>query len=105
MESVGRGEVEGAKRFAPLRRAFLEVFVEHLFPARRMQLGGVGNHAIEVKKHGLVLVAADDAPLALLPHRSNSGYRPTTVSARVRRCRHPSSERPPMTPPAPISSR
>jgi hypothetical protein len=54
-----------------LFRTLPKVFVEHLFPARGMEVGGVRYDTVEVKKDGVVLVAID--PLALgLPHKSLS---------------------------------
>ena len=59
IEPVVRGEIEGTKCFASLRRTLLKVLVEHLFPTRRVQVGGVRYHTVEVKKDGVVLVAGD----------------------------------------------
>ena len=59
VEPVVRGEIEGAKCFPFCARTLLKIFVEHLFPTRRVEAGGVRYHAVEVKKDGVVLVAAD----------------------------------------------
>src|SRR5262249_8464330 len=103
MESVVRGKIAGTEGFASLRRAFLEVFVEHLFPTGGMQLGGVGNHAIEVKKDGVVPVAADCVLVVGLPHRSCSRYQRPLPSINIRHCRPRSNERLRMPPPVPTS--
>src|SRR6516165_6518895 len=71
IEAIVRGDIEGTKSFASLRRTLLKVFVKHLFPTRRMYAGGVGDHAVEVKKDGIVLVAADALAIGL-PHGSLS---------------------------------
>ena len=51
-------------------RTLLKIFVEHLFPTRRVD-AGVRYHAVEVKKDGVVLVAADALAIRL-PHGSLS---------------------------------
>src|SRR6516164_2421943 len=93
VESVVGGKIEGSKCFTSLVRTFLKVFVEHLFPTRRVELGGIRNHTVEVKEHCFVLTAADQAPvLGLLPHRSHSScdvryrlHEHQTLSASVER--------------------
>src|SRR5215470_16509310 len=57
------------KCFASLRRTLLKVFVEHLFPTRCMNVGGVRYHTVEVKKYGVVPLASDHAAALGLPHR------------------------------------
>jgi hypothetical protein len=52
-------------------RTLLKIFVEHLFPTRRVEAGGVRYHAVEVKKDGVVVVAADALAIRL-PHGSLS---------------------------------
>ena len=72
VKSVIRGKIEGAKCFASLASTFLKVFVEHLFPTGGVQLGSIRDHAVEVKKHGVVLIAADHVSAVRLLHRSDS---------------------------------
>src|SRR6516225_4285583 len=91
MESAVRGKIEGTKGFASLGRAFLEVFVEHLFPTGGVQLGGVANHTIEVKKDCVVPVATDCVLVVRLPHRSLSRYQRPLPSTNIRHCRLPSN--------------
>src|SRR5262249_31162861 len=79
IEPVVRGEIEGAKCFASLRRTLLKVLVEHLFPTGRVEAGGVRYHTVEVEKDGVVLVARDHAPAVGL-HRPLSCYRRTSLS-------------------------
>jgi hypothetical protein len=49
-------------------RTFLKVFVEHLFPTSGVELGGIGNHTVEVKKDGIILITVDH-PTFRLRHR------------------------------------
>src|SRR6516165_527388 len=58
IESVARGELERTKLFACLRRTILQVLVKHLFPTRRVHVGGVRDHTVEVEEDGVVLVAS-----------------------------------------------
>jgi hypothetical protein len=76
VEPVVCGEIEGAKRFPSLPRTLLKIFVEHLFPALRVEAGGVRYHAVEIKEDGVVLFAAD-AP-AVLPHGLPPVYQRTS---------------------------
>src|SRR6516162_9721489 len=71
VEPIVRGEIEGAECFSSLPRTLLKIFVEHLFPTPRVNVGGVCYHAVEVKKDGIVLVAADALAIRL-PHGSLS---------------------------------
>src|SRR6516164_7911237 len=59
IEAVICGEIKGAECFASLRCTLQEVLVEHLFPRRRMQVGGVRDDTVEVEQDGVVLVAGD----------------------------------------------
>jgi hypothetical protein len=56
---IVRVDIEGAKYFASLRCTRPQVLVEHLFPTRRVEAGGVCYHTVEIKKDGVVLVAGD----------------------------------------------
>src|SRR5215469_7190745 len=72
IEAIVRGDIEGTKCFASLRRTLLKVFVKHLFPTRRMYAGGVGDHTVEVEQDGVVPVAGDRTRARGLPRRSLS---------------------------------
>ena len=61
IEPVVRGDLEGTKGFASLGCTLLQVRVKHLFPTRRVDAGGVRDHAVEVEEDGVVLVAGDGA--------------------------------------------
>src|SRR5262249_17995499 len=74
--------VEGPKCFASLRGTLLKVFIEHLFPARRVDRRSVRNYAVEIKKDRVVPVTVDHARALGLSHRSLSRYKG-----------HPSTER------------
>ena len=37
----------------------LKVLVKHLFPTRRVDSGGIGDHTVEIEQDGVVLVACD----------------------------------------------
>jgi len=54
-----RGGIERKKCFASLHCTFLEVFVKHLFPTRRVDAGRVSDHTVEVEQDGVVLVTCD----------------------------------------------
>src|SRR5262249_60984763 len=41
IEAIVRGDIEGTKCVASLRRTLLKVLVEHLFPTGRVEAGGV----------------------------------------------------------------
>src|SRR5262249_35230514 len=62
MKPVVGGDVERMEGFAPLHCTRLEVRIEHLFPTRGVQAGGVRYHAVEVKQDGVVPVAGDQGP-------------------------------------------
>jgi hypothetical protein len=66
IESVVRGKIEGTECFPAMPRTLLKVLVEHLFPALRVEAGGVRYYTVEIKEDGVVLIAAD-AP-DMLPH-------------------------------------
>src|SRR5262245_13358079 len=72
MEPVVGNDIEGPKCFASLRGALLKVLMGHLFPARRMDAGGVGHNPVEIKEDGVVPVAADAFAIRLR-HGSLSG--------------------------------
>src|SRR6516164_3441236 len=72
IEAVVRGDIEGTKYFASLRRTLLKVFVKHLFPTRRMYAGGIGDHAVEVEQDGVVPVAGNRTRARGLLRRSLS---------------------------------
>src|SRR5262249_32634411 len=72
IEPVIGSEIKGAKCFAALRRTLVKVLIEHLLPTRRVQVGGVGYHTVEVKKDGVIFFAGDYAPALGLSHRSLS---------------------------------
>src|SRR6516162_6289080 len=59
IEPIVRGDIEGMKCFAFLRRTLLKVLVEHLFPRRRVNAGGVGDRTIKVEQDGIVPVSGD----------------------------------------------
>src|SRR5262249_22259075 len=82
MEPVVRNDIEGPKCFASLRGTLLKIFIEHLFPARRVDLRSVRNYAVEIKKDRVVPVTVDHARALGLSHRSLSRYKG-----------HPSTER------------
>jgi hypothetical protein len=42
-------EIEGKECFASLRGTLLKMLVEHIFPARRVQVGGVRDHAVKIE--------------------------------------------------------
>src|SRR5262249_30548985 len=71
MQPVGRNEGEGVKWFASLRGALAEVFIEQLFPARRVGLRGVRNYAVEIKQDRVVPVTVDHACALGPSHRSS----------------------------------
>src|SRR5262245_44501489 len=75
MEPVVRNDIEGPKCFASLRGTLLKVFIEHLFPARRVDLRSVRNYAVEIKKDRVVPVTIDYARALGLSHRSLSRYK------------------------------
>src|SRR5436190_5638494 len=58
------------KCFAGLARPLLKVLIEHLFPTERVDAGGVGYHAVEVKKDGIVSVVRDRTPACGPPQRT-----------------------------------
>src|SRR4029077_11525044 len=62
--------IERAKGFAVAHRPFPEILVEHLFPARGVQAGGVGDHAVEVEQDRIEFLAADLTFALALSHRS-----------------------------------
>jgi hypothetical protein len=64
MEPIISGGIKGAKCFASLRCTLLKVFVEHLFPARRVDAGGIRDHSVEIEQNSVVLVACD-CPIGL----------------------------------------
>src|SRR5262252_2990277 len=70
IEPVIRGDLEGTKGFACVRRALLQVRIKHLFPTRRVYVGGVRDHAVEVEQDGIVCVAGDRILVIELLHRS-----------------------------------
>jgi hypothetical protein len=70
MEPIISGGIKGAKCFASLGCTLLKVFVEHLFPTRRMDAGGIRDHTVEVEQNGVVLVTSDNALNFGLQHRS-----------------------------------
>src|SRR5215469_11531103 len=70
IEPIVRGDIEGTKCLASLHRSLLKILVKHLFPARRVYAGGVGDHAVEVEQHGIVLVSGDRTLALRLPPRS-----------------------------------
>jgi hypothetical protein len=72
MEPVVRNQIEGLKCFASLRCALLKVFIEHFFPARRVDLRSVRNHTVEIKQDRVVPVAVDHACALGPSHRSLS---------------------------------
>src|SRR5262249_27103984 len=82
MQPVVRNEVEGLKWFASLRGTLAKVFIEHLFPARRVDLRSVRNYAVEIKQDRVVPVTVDHACALGPSHRSS----PVTKG-------HPSTER------------
>src|SRR5438105_15148573 len=49
IEAIVRVNIEGTKCVASLRRTLLKIFVKHLFPARRVNTGSVGNHTVEIE--------------------------------------------------------
>src|SRR6516162_1421613 len=51
IKPVVRVDLEGVKGFASLRRTHLKVLVKHLFPARRVNAGSVGDHTVEVEQN------------------------------------------------------
>jgi hypothetical protein len=59
MEPIICGGIKRAKCFASLRCTLLKVFVEHLLPTRRVDAGGIRDHAIEIEQDSIVLVACD----------------------------------------------
>src|SRR6516164_1784489 len=67
-----RVDLEGTKGFASLRRALLKVLVKHLLPTRRVDAGGVGDYAVEVEQHGVVVLACDYTFGLGVRHRSLS---------------------------------
>src|SRR5262245_52900406 len=81
MKTVVRGKIERAKGFASLVRTFLKVFVEHLFPTRRVELGGIRNHTVEVEEHGVVLITVDHSNFRLR-HRLSPERRPAEPDPR-----------------------
>src|SRR5262245_22771837 len=87
IEPVVRGDIEGAKCFASLRRALLKVLVEHLFPTGCVEVSGVRYHTVEVKEDGVVLVAGDHAPAVGLLHRPLSCYQRTSFLPAASGCR------------------
>jgi hypothetical protein len=72
METVVRNQIEGLKFFASLRGALLKVFIEHFFPARRVDLRSVRNYTVEIKQDRVVPVTVDHAFALGLSHRSLS---------------------------------
>src|SRR6516164_9321840 len=70
MEPVVRNEIEGLKWFASLRCTLLKIFIEHLFPARRVDLRSVRNYTVEIKQDRVVSVTVDRAFALGLSHRS-----------------------------------
>jgi hypothetical protein len=68
------------KCFASLRRTLLKVFVEHLFPTRRVNVGRVRYHTIEVKKYGIVPLPSDHASALGQLHRTLSCYQRTSIT-------------------------
>src|SRR4030095_471204 len=62
IEPVIRGDLERTKWCTGVRRALLQVGIKHLFPTRRVYVGGVRDHAVEVEEDGVVLVAGYGAP-------------------------------------------
>src|SRR5262245_44611548 len=75
MEPVVRNDIEGPKCFASLRGTLLKVFIEHLFPARRVDLRSVRNYAVEIKQDRVVSVTIDHARALGLSHRSRSCHK------------------------------
>ena len=69
VERVVGVEIERAK-VSPLRAVRSEILVEHLFPARGVQAGGVGDHAVEVEQDRIEFLAADLTFALALSHRS-----------------------------------
>ena len=59
IQPIIRGGIERKKCFASLHCTFLEVFVKHLFPTRRVDAGRVSDHTVEVEQDGVVLVTCD----------------------------------------------
>src|SRR5262252_331067 len=82
VEPIVDREIEGSESFASLPRALAKVLVERLFPGRRMEAGGVSDHAVKIEKDGVIPVARDHVPVASdrvlalgRAHRSHSSYR------------------------------
>jgi hypothetical protein len=69
-------------------RTLLKIFVEHLFPTRRVDAGGIRYHAVEIKEDGVVLIAADALAIRL-PHEPLSCYQRTTALATIQSRRNP----------------
>src|SRR5215813_5708571 len=69
VEPVVRGDVEGTEYFAYLRRTLPKVLVKHLFPTRRVNACGVGNHTVKVEQDGVVPVSRDRTLALGLPRR------------------------------------
>src|SRR5262249_15757896 len=82
IQAGGRNGVEGLKGFGYLRGTLVKVFIEHLFPARRVDLRSVRNYAVEIKQDRVVPVTVDHACALGPSHRSS----PVTKG-------HPSIER------------
>src|SRR5438105_861216 len=57
VELVIADNIERTKSFCSLGRAPLQVRIEHLFPTRRMEAGGIRDHTVEVKQDGVELLA------------------------------------------------
>jgi hypothetical protein len=72
IEAVVRGDVEGTKCLPSPRCALPEVFVEHLFPTRGVDAGGVGDHTVEIEQDGVVPLAGTRGFAFGLLHRSLS---------------------------------
>ncbi len=70
-------DIEWGEVLAGGRGARLQEFVEQFLPRRGMDAGGVGEHAVEVEKHRVVVARGkcDDATAAVheLPLRSKAG--------------------------------
>src|SRR5271166_3213714 len=61
IQPVVHDRVEGMESFACPSRALLEILVEHLFPACRVQAGRVCDYSVEIEQDGIVTFATDRA--------------------------------------------